>query len=243
MKPLVVSHKDWLAARTALLAEEKSVTRARDEVARKRRELPWEKVDKDYIFESSTGPVKLADLFQSRSQLFLYHFMLAPDWENPCEGCSFIADHVDAARQHFEHADLSFAAVSRAGVEKIAHVKKRMGWDFQWVSSGENPFNYDYGVSFTREQLASGKVTYNYAEIDNSENQDLHGCSIFAKGEDGEIYHTYSCYARGAEILLGAFNFLDFTPNGRAEEDGIMCWVRRHDEYENNPKKSSCCGS
>lgn len=238
--PQIVTRDEWLAARKALLAEEKKLTSAHDEVARQRRAMPWVKVEKDYVFDTLHGPRTLADLFHGRSQLFIYHFMLAPGWENPCEGCSFISDHVDAARQHFEHADLSFAAISRATVPEIEKVKKRLDWKFPWVSSHGNSFNYDYNVSFTKDQIASRKATYNYAPYDG-DYEDLHGCSIFARDESGRIYHTYSCYARGAENLLGAFAFLDLTPKGRNEQEGIMSWVRRHDEYENDDRAKSCC--
>ena len=238
----VGTREQWLAAREALLIEEKKLTRASDEVSRKRRELPWVKVEKDYVFETADGPCSLSDLFAGRSQLFIYHFMLGPGWEDPCSGCSFISDHVDAARQHFEQADLSFAAVSRATVQEIEKVKKRLGWKFTWVSSNKSPFNYDYNVSFTQDQIASGKATYNYAPY-SGDYEDLHGESIFVKDDAGNIYHTYSSYARGGERLLGAFQFLDLTPKGRNERDGIMSWVRLHDEYEQQAPSGGCCHS
>jgi len=239
-EPKIVTREQWLAARKALLAEEKKLTRAYDEVARQRRALPWVKVEKDYVFDTLDGPRTLADLFAGRSQLFIYHFMLAPGWENPCTGCSFIADHVDAARQHFEHADLSFAAVSRATIEEIEKVRRRLGWKFTWVSSNKNTFNNDYAVSFTKDQIASGKATYNYAPYDG-DCEDLHGESIFAKDGAGDIYHTYSSYARAGERLIGAFQFLDLTPKGRNETDGIMSWVRLHDQYETTGDSCGCC--
>jgi len=239
-EPKIATREEWLAARQALLVEEKKLTRANDEVARQRRALPWVKVENNYLFDTIDGPRSLADLFDGRSQLFIYHFMLAPGWKNPCEGCSFISDHVDAARQHFEQADLSFAAVSRATVAEIEKVKKRLGWKFTWVSSNQNTFNYDYHVSFTKDQIASGKATYNYAPYDG-ECEDLHGESVFAKDDAGAIYHTYSSYARGGERLIGAFQFLDLTPKGRNEADGIMSWVRRHDEYEQKAPSGGCC--
>lgn len=239
--PKIATRHEWLAARKALLAEEKKLTRANEELARQRRALPWVKVEKDYVFDTPDGPRTLADLFDGRSQLLIYHFMLAPGWENPCDGCSFISDHVDAARQHFEHADLSFAAVSRATVPEIEKVKKRLGWKFPWVSSNKNSFNYDYNVSFTKDQIASGKATYNYAPY-NGDCEDLHGESVFAKDHAGNIYHTYSSYARGGEHLIGAFQFLDLTPKGRNEADGIMSWVRLHDQYETpGTDAGGCC--
>lgn len=238
--PTIATREEWLAARKALLAEEKKLTRAHDEVARQRRALPWVKVEKDYVFDSSGGPRPLSSLFEGRSQLFVYHFMLGPGWENPCDGCSFISDHVDAARQHFEHADLSFAAVSRAPVDEIEKVKKRLGWKFTWVSSGNNCFNHHHGVSFTKDQIASGQAEYNYAPYDG-DYEDLHGCSVFAKDNTGQIFHTYSCYARGGEKLIGAFQFLDLTPKGRNEAGGIMSWVKLHDEYESGQDGKPCC--
>ncbi len=240
--PRIVTPEEWLAARQALLVEEKKLTRAYDEVARQRRALPWVKVEKDYIFDTPDGPRSLSDLFAGRSQLFIYHFMLGPGWEDPCIGCSFIADHVDAARQHFEQADLSFAAVSRATVQEIENVKKRLGWKFAWVSSGRNTFNYDYNASFTKEQIASGQATYNFAPY-TGDCEDLHGESIFVKDAAGDIYHTYSSYARAGERLIGAFQFLDLVPKGRNEPDGVMCWVRLHDQYEQKAAPCGCCHS
>ncbi len=240
--PPVVTREEWLAARKALLLEEKKLTRSYDEVARQRRALPWVKVEQDYLFDTAEGPRSLSDLFAGRSQLFIYHFMLGPGWEDPCAGCSFIADHVDAARQHFEQADLSFAAVSRAPVGEIERVKQRLGWKFAWVSSGRNTFNYDYHASFTPEQIASGEASYNFAPY-AGDFEDLHGESLFAKDEAGQIYHTYSSYARAGERLIGAFQFLDLAPKGRNETDGIMCWVRLHDQYETEATSGGCCHS
>ncbi len=234
----VVSREQWLAARKKLLEQEKEHTHARDRLSAERRKLPWVKIDKNYVFEGPDGPATLADLFDGRSQLIVYHFMFGPGWKEGCTGCSFISDHVDAARQHFEQRDVSFAAVARAPLAEFAPYKKRMGWQFPWVSSAKNDFNFDFNVSYTAEQVASGKVTYNYATIEPW-GEEAHGVSVFYKNEAGEIFHTYSTYARGAETALGTFMFMDLTPLGRNEES-TMNWLRRHDEYEAAP--SSCCG-
>ncbi len=226
----VVSQKEWLIARKALLAMEKEATRHLDRVRAARRALPWVKVDEPYVFQGPGGQVTLADLFAERSQLAVYHFMLAPGSDHICDGCAFVSDHVDAARLHFEHADLSFAAVSRAPLARIEAVKKRMGWRFTWVSSAGSDFNYDYGVSFTPEQVASGDVGYNYGTTPYAA-EDLHGVSVFCRDKTGDVFHTYSAYARGVELLTGAFNWLDLAPKGR-NETGIMSWVRLHDEYD-----------
>jgi predicted dithiol-disulfide oxidoreductase (DUF899 family) len=228
--PRIVSREEWLAERRALLAKEKALTRLRDQLNAQRRALPWVSVEKEYVFDGPSGKRTLADLFDGRSQLAVYHFMLTPGSDHICDGCAFLADHVDAARQHFEHADLSFAAVSRAPLEQIEPVKKRLSWHFTWVSSHGSDFNYDYGVSFTEEQVARGETDYNYGTTPYAA-PDLPGTSVFAKDAEGQIYHIYSTYARGGELLLGAFNWLDLTPKGR-NENGIMSWVRLHDEYE-----------
>lgn len=226
----VVSREDWLTARKALLFKEKALTHELDALREERRQLPWVEIEKPYMFEGSDGPCTLVDLFKGRNQLAVYHFMLAPNSESICNGCSFIADHVDAARQHFEHADLSFTAISRAPLERIEQVKGRLGWTFPWVSSHGTDFNYDFGVSFKKEDMAAGRAIYNYeTPITNSE--DMHGTSIFARSESGEVFHTYSTYFRGDEPMIGAFNWLDLTPKGR-NETGTMSWVRLHDEYD-----------
>jgi predicted dithiol-disulfide oxidoreductase (DUF899 family) len=226
----VVSQEEWLAARKAHLAREKALTHELDALREERRQLPWVRIEKPYIFEGPDGPCTLADLFRGRNQLAVYHFMLAPNSENICSGCSFIADHVDAARQHFEQADLSFAAISRAPLERIEQVRQRLGWTFPWVSSHGTDFNYDFGVSFRREDMDTGRAIYNYGTvIKNSE--DMHGTSIFARTEGGEVFHTYSTFFRGDEPMIGAFSWLDLTPKGR-NEDGTMSWVRLHDQYD-----------
>ena len=236
------SRDEWLVARKALLAKEKAATRVLDEVRAERRRLPWERVDKPYVFEGPDGKRTLADLFGPRSQLAVYHFMLTPGSDHICPGCSFISDHIDAARRHFEHADLSFAAISRAPLERIKFVQWRMGWTFDWLSSHGSDFNFDFGVSFTKDDIAAGRASYNYG-TPLRESEDMHGTSIFAKDQQGVVYHTYSTYARGAELLDGAFMWLDLTPKGRNEVDGIMSWVRLHDEYGMRADASCCRAS
>jgi predicted dithiol-disulfide oxidoreductase (DUF899 family) len=228
----VVSREEWLKARTALLIKEKEHTRQRDELARQRRELPWVRIEKEYRFATARGEEKLADLFRGRSQLLVYHFMFAPDWEEGCPSCSFVCDHVDGALVHLEHRDVTFTAVSRAPLAKIEAFKKRMGWRFPWVSSGGSDFNFDFAVSFTQEQLAKGKVVYNY-QLDNGY-EELPGISAFFKDGDGRVYHTYSTYARGVEPQVGTYAWLDYAPKGRDEEglDFTMSWVRHHDRYD-----------
>ncbi|CAB3767782.1 hypothetical protein LMG29542_05702 [Paraburkholderia humisilvae] len=230
----VVSQEEWLAAHRAHLAEEKALTHARDALSRKRRELPWVKVDKAYTFDTAQGPQTLADLFEGRSQLIVYHFMMGPDWEEGCPGCSFLSDHVDGALVHLAQRDVAYVAVSRAPLEKINAFKKRMGWTFRWVSSFGSDFNYDYHVSFTPEQRAQRKLFYNFATID-SDMDELPGLSVFYKDEAGDIYHTYSSYGRGGEPLIGTYTWLDLTPKGRDETHGMMEWMRHHDRYDTQP--------
>jgi predicted dithiol-disulfide oxidoreductase (DUF899 family) len=233
--PMIVSREEWLAARRALLEKEKAHTHAQEALANERRALPWVKITKDYRFEGADGPVSLAGLFDGRSQLFLYHFMLGPDWKEGCPGCSFLCDHVDGARQHFEHNDLSFVAVSRGPMATIETYRKRMGWKFRWVSSANSDFNYDFNVSFPKDRVKDGKITYNFETIDNDgESEELPGISVFFKNEAGEIFHTYSSYGRGGEALLGAYAFLDMAPKGRNENgpnSNMGDWMERHDEY------------
>lgn len=230
----------WTTSRKALLAREKALTRELDAVRAERRRLPWVKVEKPYAFESPEGVRSLSDLFGSRSQLAVYHFMLTPGSDHICQGCAFVADHIDAARRHFEHADLSFAAISRAPLAEIEAARRRMGWTFPWVSSHGSDFNYDFGVSFTEQQIAQQRTAYNYGTTDSAE-PDLPGTSVFAKDEAGVVYHTYSTYARGLELLDGAFMWLDLVPKGRNEGEGIMSWVRLHDEYEGEERPAGCC--
>jgi predicted dithiol-disulfide oxidoreductase (DUF899 family) len=231
MQHSIVSREEWLAARKALFARELAMTHELDALRAARRQLPWVRIEKDYVFEGPEGECALGDLFRGRSQLAIYHFMLTPGSDHICPGCSFIADNIDAARQHFEHADLVFAAVSRAPTERIEEVKERMGWTFPWVSSGGGDFNFDFGVSFTQEDRAAGRAIYNYGKTVIEKTPDMFGVSIFVKDENGAIFHTYSTYHRGTELLMGAFNWLDLTPKGRNETGGTMSWVRRHDEY------------
>ncbi|GEP45308.1 DUF899 domain-containing protein [Brevifollis gellanilyticus] len=249
MKPHpIASQEGWLEARLALLAQEKAHTRAGEEIARQRRALPWVKITKDYVFDSTEGKVSLADLFDGRSQLFVYHFMFGPEWDEGCTGCSYLCDHVDAARQHFEHNDLSFVAISRGPLEKLQEYRRRMGWKFRWVSAANTDFNFDFHVSFPPEREHEGRITYNFGTIDAIPDLDeLSGSSVFFKDEDGQIYHTYSAYSRGDEVLLGAYNFIDMAPKGRNENGpnkNLMDWVKRHDRYENDGHHAEkpCCG-
>jgi predicted dithiol-disulfide oxidoreductase (DUF899 family) len=231
MRNRVVSREEWLRARLELLAAEKEFTRQRDALTRRRMALPWERVEKSYRFEGPNGALSLADLFDGRSQLIVYHFMFGPDWEEGCKSCSFWADNFDGIPIHLNHRDVTFTAVSRAPLAKINAYKKRMGWSFPWVSSYGSDFSYDFHVSFTEEQLAAGKVDYNYGLVEGYE--ELPGLSVFSKDERGEVFHTYSCYARGIDMVNGAYQFLDLVPKGR-DEDGFefsMEWVRRHDQY------------
>jgi predicted dithiol-disulfide oxidoreductase (DUF899 family) len=231
MRNQVVSHEEWLKARLELLAAEKELTRQRDALTRRRMAMPWERVEKSYGFEGPNGALSLADLFDGRSQLIVYHFMLGPDWEEGCKSCSFWADNFNGIPIHLNHRDVTFTAVSRAPLAKINAYKKRMGWSFPWVSSYGSDFNYDFHVSFTEKQLAAGKVGYNYGLVEGYE--ELPGLSVFYKNERGEVFHTYSCYARGIDMVNGAYQFLDLVPKGRDEDDFefSMEWLRRHDQY------------
>ena len=230
MQHRIVSRDEWLAARKEHLRREKELTRMRDRLSAERRELPWVKVDKPYVFDGPDGQRTLADLFDGRSQLIIYHFMFGPDWGQGCPSCSFLADHIDGANQHLKHHDVSLVVVSRAPWPRIAAFKKRMGWQFGWVSSHGSDFNFDYNVSFSKEDAAKGKVTYNYETVDYMFDE-LPGISVFYKDASGNLLHTYSSYARGGDLLLGAYNYLDLTPKGRNEVDG-MEWVRHHDRYD-----------
>lgn len=241
----VVSRQSWLKARLALLEEEKDLTHRRDRLNAKRRELPWVRVEKSYVFEGPDGRIPLADLFGGRSQLIVQHFMMGPGWVEGCVGCSFLADHIDGARVHLENHGVTVAAISRAPWQEIAPFKARMGWRFPWVSSCQSDFNFDYQVSFTAEDRAQGVVEYNYHPSPYMI-EELGGTSVFYKGPDDVVYHTYSCYARGDELLLNTYNFLDLTPLGRNENGpsfDLTDWVRHHDRYEETRHGAACaCG-
>lgn len=240
----IVEKSAALSARRALLAEEKALTKARDALAAKRRQLPWVRVEKDYVFQSPAGPISFSDLFQGRSQLIVQHFMFAPGWEEGCVGCSFNSDHVDGAMPHIQARDASFVAISRASIEEIERYRKRMGWRFLWVSSGASEFNYDFDVSFRKEDVAAGRASYNYRPY-GDEMEDLSGISTFIKGEDGRIYHTYSTFARGDELVCTAYVYIDMLPKGRDEDrlDYPQAWWRHHDKYEvAKEPRGSCCG-
>jgi predicted dithiol-disulfide oxidoreductase (DUF899 family) len=239
----VVSQAEWLAARRELLAKEKEAVRLRDEVNAQRLALPWVRVEKTYTFDTAGGRRTLAGLFAGRSQLIVYHFMLGPGWEAGCPGCSFLADHLDGALPHLEHHDVTLTAVSRAPLAEIAAYKARMGWHFPWVSSHGSDFNFDYHVSFTPEDIADGKVFYNFAEIDAAQAApELPGLSSFYQDEAGDVFHTYSSYARGPEEMIGTLMILDRAPKGR-NETTIMDFVRRHDEYEVAAPRACCAAS
>jgi len=248
----IVSHDEWVAARRAHLAEEKAFTRARDALSKQRRELPWEKVEKAYTFDGPTGKENLADLFDGKSQLIVYHFMMGPDWEEGCPSCSLIADHFDGAVVHLAQRDVTLVVVSRAPLVQIEKFKKRMGWRFKWVSSFGTDFNFDYQVSASPDEKAKGEAFYNY-ELTSFPSDERPGISVFRKSDTGEVFHTYSSYGRGLDMLIGAYNLLDIAPKGR-DEAGLkygMAWVRHHDKYAadttprekyEQPKISdSCC--
>jgi predicted dithiol-disulfide oxidoreductase (DUF899 family) len=232
--PKIVSQAEWLAARKKLLAREKQHTRERDAIAAERRSLPWVKVDKQYVFDSPSGKKTLAELFEGKSQLIIYHFMFGPDWQEGCPSCSFVMDHTDGALVHLAQRDVSFTAISRAPLPKIEAFKKRMGWRFPWVSSNGTDFNFDYHVSFTKEEKAKGKINYNFDMTEFAAvGEEAPGISVFYKDKAGSVFHTYSSYARGAEVLINTYNFLDLVPKGR-DEDGLafsMAWIRHHDRY------------
>jgi len=230
----VVPRDEWLAARKAHLAKEKELTHLRDQLSAERRELPWVKVEKPYVFDGPEGKATLADLFEGRSQLIVKHFMLGPGWKEGCVGCSFHSDHIDGALMHLSHHDVTLLAVSRAPLPEIEAFKKRMGWRFKWVSSYGSDFNYDFHVSFTKDETAKGEVYYNY-EMRKLQSEEMSGISVFYKDVTGGIFHTYSSYARGGDILLGTYHYLDLTPKGRNESGpnhNLTDWVRHHDRYD-----------
>ena len=230
----IFSRDEWLAARKELLKEEKEFTRLRDRLTAKCRELPWVKVETAYVFDGPNGKETLVDLFDGRSQLIVNHFMFGPGWKEGCVGCSFGADHDDGILVHLEHHDVTYVAISRAPLPEIEAFKQRMGWHFKWVSSYGNDFNFDYHVSFTRDEIANGKVYYNY-ELRELQIDELAGTSTFYKDATGGIFHTYSAYARGSEMVEGAYGYLDHLPKGRNEtgpNHDLSDWVRHHDKYD-----------
>ena len=237
----VVTDEEWLQARKELFAAEKELTHHQDRVSELRRQLPWRRITKDYRFHTPTGEKSLADLFEGRSQLLVYHFMYAPEWEAGCPGCSFGSDHFDGARLHIENHDVKLLVVSRAPLETLLAFRKRMGWQFDWVSSNGSDFNFDFQASYTPDQIASGEIYHNWDMLKNKD-PEHHGISVFAKNEAGEIFHTYSTYARGTDNILGAHILLDMTPRGR-NEGTTMDWVRLHDEYQQKGETRHCCHS
>ena len=232
-KHKVVSKKKWLAARKALLVKEKKFTHLREQLAQQRRLLPWVKVEKEYLFEGPKGRETLSDLFDGKSQLVVYHFMFGPDWEEGCSHCSFWADHYDGMVVHLNQRDVSFVAVSRAPLAEILPFKKRMGWEFKWVSSFPNDFNYDYHASFRPEEIKKGSVFYNYENVDMGDMTDREGISVFFKDKKGKIFQTYATFARGIDMVNTTYQFLDLVPKGRDEKpDDPQDWVRYHDRYD-----------
>ncbi len=244
----VVSSDRWTSERKKLLAREKELTRLHDQIARERRALPWERVEKNYVFDTPEGRRTLSDLFDGRRQLLVQHFMFGPGWEQGCPSCSFMADHTDGMNVHLKHRDITLVAISRAPLAEIERFRRRMGWQFRWVSSHDSDFNHDFGVSFTQEEQAKGEVGYNYG-MRSFATEEAPGISVFYKNDAGEIFHTYSTYGRGVEVMMGAYRLMDLTPKGRDENDVPykMEWVRHHDRYEAAPgvepasTVGSCC--
>jgi predicted dithiol-disulfide oxidoreductase (DUF899 family) len=246
----VVSREDWFEAHRKHLEREKELTRLRDAIARERRALPWVRIEKDYAFDGPEGRRTLAELFEGRRQLLVQHFMFAPGWEQGCPSCSFMADHVDGMNVHLAHRDVTFAAVSRAPLAEIERFRRRMGWRFKWVSSHGSDFNRDFGVTFTPQEVAQGRLHYNYGEWPFA-SEEWPGISVFCKDDAGSVFHTYSTYGRGVEVMMGTYALLDLMPKGRDERDvdHKMEWVRHHDRYETEPSAkaastdSSCCAT
>ena len=238
----VVSKAEWLTERKALLAREKELMRLHDQVARERRALPWQRVEPHYVFDTAQGPRSLADLFEGRRQLLVQHFMLAPGWAQGCPSCSYMADHTDGMKLHLAQRDITLVAISRAPLAEIDRFRRRMGWQFTWVSSFGSGFNRDYHVSFAPEEVAAGRVDYNYG-LRSFPGEEAPGLSVFFKNDAGEVFHTYSTYGRGVEVMMGAYAMMDLTPRGRDEGDlaYTMAWVRHHDRYEPAPASASCC--
>ena len=256
MEPRIGTRDEWMAARKDLLVKEKALTRAHDALSAERRRLPMVKIEKNYVFETPSGKRTLAELFDGKSQLIVYHFMMGPDWTEGCPSCSLLADTIDGSIVHLAHRDVTLMAISRAQLADIEAFKQRMGWRFPWASSFGSDFNHDFGVSFTDEEIASGRVVYNF-ERSPFPLEEAPGLSVFLKTDSGDVFHTYSTYARGGEAVIGAYHYLDFVPKGR-DEDGLaftMSWVRHHDRYgadyavdpkrsyEPPAKKDACCAS
>jgi predicted dithiol-disulfide oxidoreductase (DUF899 family) len=239
----IVSQQEWLEARQQLLEKEKEFTRLRDQLSAERRQLPWLKVDKSYVFDGPKGRQTLADLFEGRSQLMTYHFMFGPDWKEGCPSCSFLSDHIDGALVHLQHRDVKLMAVSRAPYSQIAPFKKRMGWQFDWVSSFESDFNFDYQASHTPEAISNNTAYYNYGPLEFPV-AETHGISVFYKDDSGQVFHTYSSYARGCDMLVGTYNYLDLVPKGRDEDalEFTMAWIRHHDRYDADYKVDAGMG-
>jgi predicted dithiol-disulfide oxidoreductase (DUF899 family) len=230
----VVSQKDWLAARKRLLVKEKKFSRLRDQLNQQRRDLPWVKIEKEYVFDGPHGKETLSELFRGKSQLIVYHFMFGPGWKEGCPHCSFWADHYDSVNVHLGQRDTTFAVISRAPLKEIEPFQKRMGWNFKWLSSNGSDFNFDFHVSFTKEEIKSGALNYNYGKT-KMKMDELQGVSAFYKDKKGDIYHTYSSYARGIDLMNTTYNFLDLTAKGRDENpDSPQDWVRYHDKYKNS---------
>src|SRR5579859_1506814 len=235
----VVSEKEWVKARKQLLVKEKKFSKARDELNKQRRALPWVKIEKEYVFDGPNGKETLADLFGNKSQLIVYHFMFGPGWGDGCPHCSFWADHFDSVNPHLGQRDTAFAVISRAPWKEIEPFKKRMGWKFKWVSSHKTDFNFDFNVSFKPEELKRGKAVYNFAPL-NMDIDEREGVSAFYRDKNGDIYRTYSAYARGIDLMNTTYNFLDLTAKGRDENpESPQDWVRYHDEYK--CESSACC--
>ena len=228
----ILPHEEWVQARKGLLAKEKEFTKLRDELSKARRELPWEKVDKAYVFEGPDGKESLSDLFDGRGQLIVYHFMYGPGWDVGCKSCSYLADHFDPAIVHLNNRDVTMVAASRAPLKELEAFKERMGWAFKWVSSHESDFNRDFHVSFSQKEIDRGKVYYNYKK-QSFPSTEGPGASVFHKDKRGNIFHTYSVYQRGLDMFISAYHYLDIVPKGR-DEEGLsytMEWVRLHDDY------------
>jgi predicted dithiol-disulfide oxidoreductase (DUF899 family) len=238
----VVSRDRWLAERQTLLAREKELTRLRDQIARERRALPWARIEKNYVFDTPEGGRTLAELFDGRRQLLVQHFMFVPEWEQGCQGCSYMADHIDGMNVHLTNRDVTLRVVSRAPLAEIERFRQRMGWRFQWVSSRGSDFNHDFNVSFTPEERARGEVFYNYV-MQPFPLEEAPGISVFYKDDAGDVFHTYSTFGRGVEVMMGTYNMLDLTPKGRDENNPAhpMDWVRHHDRYASTPAAGSCC--